>query len=416
MLYKLGPKKRFINFNDELVNNTLDESFKFLSTNSFSRAELSESTGDIRNIHYGDIHTKLPTICNVFEESLPYLDSNISEKNLNKLVYLCDGDIVIADASEDYKDIGKSVEVFGTNKVKCVAGLHTILARPIKPFAKGFWGQLLQTYNVRLQIMKYATGVSVLGISKSNIGKVIVRIPKRQEEQKKIADFLFAVDKKISQLKKKNALLHQYKKGVMQQLFCQKIRFKDDNGNAYPEWTMQSIGKFIEEYKERVDAFTELPILTSSRVGLFRQSKYYANRELSNEGEYGVLPRGYFTYRHMSDDLVFKFNVNNLCDRGAISKEYPVFRAIGMNSYFLEISLNEGAEFKRFAIQQKQGGTRTRLYLSNLKQFKFPIPSLEEQNKISDFIGSLDKKIKGIARQIEQTQQFKKGLLQQMFV
>ena len=135
-----------------------------------------------------------------------------------------------------------------------------------------------------------------------------------------------------------------------------------------------------------------------------------------NEGEYGVVPKGYFTYRHMSDDLVFKFNLNRNWERGAVSKEYPVFKTVGMNSYFLELCLNEGSEFKRFAIQQKVGGTRTRLYFKNLVKLKLNTPCLEEQNKISEFLQAIDKKLEVVKQQIELTQTFKKGLLQQMFV
>ena len=235
--------------------------------------------------------------------------------------------------------------------------------------------------------------------------------PNSVKEQQKIADFLSTVDKKNSLLKEKHALLAQYKKGVMQKLFSQEIRFKDENGNDFPDWKIEPIGKYLEEYKERVTVETDIPILTSSRTGLYLQK-----RKVINEGEYGVVPKGYFTYRHMSDDLTFKFNLNREWDKGAVSKEYPVFKTVGMNSYFLETCLNEGNDFKRFAIQQKVGGTRTRLYYKNLVTLKLNTPSLDEQNKITDFLQTLDKKIKLVKKQIEQTQTFKKGLLQQMFV
>ncbi|PTO78447.1 restriction endonuclease subunit S [Vibrio splendidus] len=244
-------------------------------------------------------------------------------------------------------------------------------------------------------------------------GKILKSLPIRDrsfEEQLSLSSFLSTVDTKISQLTEKHRLLKEYKKGVMQQIFSQKMRLKDD-GKAFPDWKTEAIGKYLEPYKELVPASTDLPVLTSSRTGLYIQE-----RSVINEGEYGVLPLGYFTYRHMSDDLVFKFNVNRDYERGAVSKEYPVFKTIGMDTYFLETKLNEGHEFKRFAIQQKQGGTRTRLYFKNLKKLKLSLPCLSEQQKITQFLQSIDKKIDSITEQIEQTKQFKKGLLQQMFV
>ncbi|MGL4579195.1 MAG: restriction endonuclease subunit S [Shewanella xiamenensis] len=242
------------------------------------------------------------------------------------------------------------------------------------------------------------------------VKKLSIYLPSLQEQQK-IADFLIAVDSKISLLMEKHRLLNEYKKGAMQQLFSQQLRFKDKDGNAFPEWREEAVGKYLEPYKELVPANTNLPILTSSRTGLYLQE-----RTVINEGQYGVVPLGYFTYRHMSDDLIFKFNVNRLYERGAVSKEYPVFKTVGMDTYFLELKLNEGNEFKRFAIEQKQGGTRTRLYFKNLKELKLTLPCLAEQQKITQFLQSIDKKITAVAEQIEQTKQFKKGLLQQMFV
>lgn len=235
--------------------------------------------------------------------------------------------------------------------------------------------------------------------------------PSSKFEQQKIASFLTSVDSKISQLTENHRLLKEYKKGVMQQIFSQQLRFKDEDGKAFPEWKIERIGKYLEAYKELVSVNTEIPILTSSRTGLYPQE-----RSVINEGSYGVVPLGYFTYRHMSDDLVFKFNVNRIWERGAVSKEYPVFKTVGMDCYFLELQLNEGNDFKKFAIQQKQGGTRTRLYFKNLTELKLNIPCLKEQQKISQFLQSIDKKIDAVAQQVEQTKQFKKGLLQQMFV
>lgn len=238
-----------------------------------------------------------------------------------------------------------------------------------------------------------------------------ITLPVDNEEQQKIADFLTSVDTKISQLTEKHRLLKEYRKGVMQQIFSQQIRFKDEDGNAFPEWKFERIGKYLEPYKELVSVNTDIPVLTSSRTGLYPQE-----RAVTNEGDYGVVPLGYFTYRHMSDDLIFKFNVNRTWERGAVSKEYPVFKTVEMDSYYLELQLNEGNDFKRFAIQQKQGGTRTRLYFKNLKELKLNLPCLEEQKQIAQFLQSLDTKTEAVAEQIKQTKQFKKGLLQQMFV
>lgn len=188
------------------------------------------------------------------------------------------------------------------------------------------------------------------------------------------------------------------------------IRFPEFVG----DWKKEKIEPYLKLYVERVKADTDIPILTSSRNGLFLQKDYFDNRELDNDGEYGVVPKGYFTYRHMSDDSTFKFNINNLCDKGAVSKEYPVFTTQEMESFFLQLKLNHGEEFKRFAIAQKRGGTRTRLYFNRLIQLNLSIPTLPEQQKIAAFFKAVDEKVQQLDKKKDLLEQYKKGVMQKI--
>ncbi|TEU27177.1 restriction endonuclease subunit S [Acinetobacter seifertii] len=201
----------------EWEENNFSAQFNFHNTNSHSRALLTKY-GEIMNIHYGDIHTKFSMLFDVNKECIPFLNNEVNTSKITKEQFLKVGDLVIADASEDYKDIGKAIEVINLNNQKVVAGLHTYIARPIKPFALGFCGYMMQSFEVREQIKKLATGISVLGISKSNLGKVELRIP-CLEEQTKIANFLAAIDQKIEVVAKQIEQAKQWKKGLLQQLF-----------------------------------------------------------------------------------------------------------------------------------------------------------------------------------------------------
>lgn len=193
------------------------ESFVFHNTNSYSRALLSE-VGEVMNIHYGDIHTKFSMLFDVSKEIVPFLNDQIDSTKIAENQFLKEGDLVIADASEDYKDIGKAIEVVHLNNQKVVAGLHTYIARPVQPFALGFCGYLMQTFEVREQIKKLATGTSVLGISKTNIGKVEIKLPSL-EEQTKIANFLSSIDQKIDVVSEQLEQAKLWKKGLLQQMF-----------------------------------------------------------------------------------------------------------------------------------------------------------------------------------------------------
>lgn len=117
----------------------------------------------------------------------------------------------------------------------------------------------------------------------------------------------------------------------------------------------------------------------------------------------------------MSDDGTFKFNVNNTSSAIAVSKEYPVFTAVGLSTDFLLYILNNSADFARFAFMQKKGGTRTRLYLSTLRTWTPLLPSIGEQQKIADCLSSIDTLIAAETEKLEALKDHKKGLMQQLF-
>ncbi|GAA5106384.1 hypothetical protein GCM10023211_06090 [Orbus sasakiae] len=191
-----------------------------------------------------------------------------------------------------------------------------------------------------------------------------------------------------------------------------KLRFKEFSG----EWKLEKLGKFLKEYKEKIlVSKNDIPVYSSSRNGLQPQKDYFDDYEIKNESSYGVVPKGYITYRHMSDDNVFKFNINNFLDNIAVSKEYPVFSAVNLNSYFLLYKLNFGKDFKKFAIQQKLGGTRTRLYYNRLCEWVTFFTSLKEQQKIAEFLSSVDNKLQALKQKHQLLQQYKKGMMQKLF-
>ena len=180
------------------------------------------------------------------------------------------------------------------------------------------------------------------------------------------------------------------------------------------EWLYEKLEKFLIQHREISDYSNQYPVLTSSRKGIFLQSEYY-NKEVASEDNtgYNVVPRGYFTYRHMSDDEIFKFNINNIVDKGIVSTLYPVFTTNGINDYFLQTVLNEGREFRRFAILQKQGGSRTYMYFDKLKQLKVCLPPLAEQEKIAKILSAQDKVIELKEKLLEEKKKQKKYLMQQ---
>ena len=212
----LVPKLRFKEFKEEWKKISLINIFTIYNTNSLSRADLSDE-GLIKNIHYGDIHQKFNNILDVNKEKLPYIKSEINIRNGEN--YCQDGDLIFADASEDYEGIGKAIEVINVGNNKIASGLHTILARDTKKvMSLGFKGYLFNTSLIHNQIRVLANGFKVYGISKNNIYDLDVRIPTKME-QEKITKFLILLDKKIELQQRKIEALKIYKKGLMAYLF-----------------------------------------------------------------------------------------------------------------------------------------------------------------------------------------------------
>lgn len=149
---------------------------------------------------------------------------------------------------------------------------------------------------------------------------------------------------------------------------------------------------------------------------MFLQSDYY-KKEIASEDNtgYNVVPRGYFTYRHMSDDEIFRFNINTIVDKGIVSTLYPVFTITPLiDPCFLRETLNNGPDFQKYALLQKQGGSRTYMYFEKLKALTLPLPPLEEQRRIAEILTTQDKIIALKERRLAEKRRQKTFLAQRL--
>ncbi len=197
----------------------LGELYSFKTTNSFSRENLNYTLGEVKNIHYGDIHKNYHSHFYAGKERVPFINTSINIKKFPRDCYVLEGDLVIADASEDYADIGKTMEVINTNNQKILAGLHTFLARRKNTqLIIGFGGHLMQAHYVRVAIMRIAQGTKVLGVSTKRLAEIKLNIPTLPEQQK-ITSTLSALDKRIELETKYQKSLRAQKQYLLQNLF-----------------------------------------------------------------------------------------------------------------------------------------------------------------------------------------------------
>jgi len=183
------------------------------------------------------------------------------------------------------------------------------------------------------------------------------------------------------------------------------------------EWEVAGIGAHLEEFREISNDIDKYPVYSSSRKGLIPQSDYYDQKEATQTNlGYKIVPEGYATYRHMSDDDIFHFNINDSNHAVLVSNEYPVFTTKnGANLYFIISSLNDTSRFRQFCRSQKLGGTRTRLYYKNLITYHIAFPSSKEQQKIASILITQDKLISLQEQKVEFLKKLKKAYLEKMF-
>ncbi|MUU78319.1 restriction endonuclease subunit S [Winogradskyella endarachnes] len=240
-------------------------------------------------------------------------------------------------------------------------------------------------------------------------------------EQQKIAQFLTAVDSKLQQLNQKKELLAQYKKGVMQQLFSQQLRFKKDDGSDYPDWEEKKLGEVLKYY----DGTHQTPNYVSEGIPFysvehvtsnqFINTKFISDEVFEKENKRVMLEKGDILMTRIGD-----IGTSRLIDWDVKASFYVSLALLKQNKSLNPSYLNQHISSDSF---QRELWKRTihvafpkKINLGEIGNCHVQLPCMEEQQKIANYLSAIDSKIETVTQQIEATQQFKKGLLQQMFV
>ena len=366
------PKIRFKGYEDDW------EQRKFADM-AIRESAVQTASQEIPGVEYDDV---------VVEEGC--LNKDISSKETKKSGILFDGSQVL------YGKLRPYLHNWLNPDFKGVAVGDWWVLKPID-LNKNFLYRLIQTQQFD-NIANQSAGSKMPRADWNLISNSAFMVPFPNEEQRKIGDYFLSLDHLIT--------LHQRK--------C--YRFIDI---ALDAWEQRKLGDNIIEYHEVTTENNQYPVLTSSRKGIFLQTEYYSGNQVASSDNtgYNVVPYGYFTYRHMSDDQIFYFNINDIVENGIVSTLYPVFTTnIKIDSRYLQYQLNYGREFAKFAILQKQGGSRTYMYLNKLKSLCLTMPkTIGEQKKISEYFMKLDHLITLHQRKCEETKSLKKYMLKKMF-
>ena len=284
-------------------------------------------------------------------------------------------------------------------------GQNTVLLHP--KINKDFYHILVKSNIFQVQVSRRVVGSTQKTLSLKDLKLFKLNIPAKPEQQK-IAEFLTAVDNKIEQLSKKQALLGEYKKGLMQQIFSQAIRFKADDGSDFPDWKENKVDEFMEVTRGQVLAVPEMRQVESE---IFKYPVY--SSQTKNNGL-----TGYYTDYLFEDCITWTTDGANAGDVNYRAGKFYCTNVCGV--------LRSKKGYANLCIAQILNSVSRRYvsYVGNpklmnnvMEKIKISIPSsINEQTKIANFLSSVDSKIEEVGKQLDESKQFKKALLQKMFV
>ena len=400
------PQLRFPEFNGDLEEKKLDDVGSFKSGTGFTEAEQGGKSG------------------------VPFF--KVSDMNLegNQKVMVSANNYVNDEqiARLNYKPINKKSVIFA--KVGAAVFLERkriadsfLIDNNMMAFTPTEDIDFIRQWFDTVRLSKYAQVGALPSYNASDLKTIKINLPSLPE-QTKIANFLAAVDTKIEQLSKKQALLGEYKKGLMQQIFSQATRFKADDGSEFPDWEEKKLGDLFSGIKGQglskgnitIDGLNKCILYGELYTTYPEVIKNIVSRTNSDDG-----------VKSQAGDLLVPCSTTttgiDLADVTAINEDNVL---LGGDMSILRLKKDGDSIFfayylthyKKFDLAKYgQGSTIVHLYYSHFKKIDLKFPSsVEEQTKIANFLSSIDNKIEQVGKQLDESKQFKKALLQQMFV
>jgi type I restriction enzyme S subunit len=390
----------------------LGEVCAFLRTNTLSRNQLNDTDGEVRNIHYGDVLVKYPSIIDARKQSIPFVNQEDYKESMNDFIE--DGDIVLADTAED-ETVGKACEIANIGSEKILSGLHTMLIRPQKGlFFPCFLGYQVNSVSYRKQLNALIQGIKVCSLGKQAIANTYFAVPPLPEQQR-IVSVLSLWDTAIA---KQTALIEQLtlrKRGLMQQLLTGKKRLKGFEG----EWKEVRLGEVasinrggsprpIEDYITDGDGYNWIKI---GDVGV--DAKYITRTEekIIKEGlsKTRFVKSGDFILSNsMSFGRPYILKIDGCIHDGwLVIQEYDKTFNIDFLYYILGYDTTL-AQYKSMAA----GSGVLNLNKEIVKEVMLKIPSIDEQKAIATILVESDKEIELANKKLEWLQEEKRGLMQ----
>jgi len=391
------PAIRFAGFNEPWKLYPLGEVGETRGGLTYTPADVVEEGGTLvlrsSNIQDGQI---------AFDDCV-YVSCAVPSKSIVR-----DGDILLCVRNGSRQLIGKSLLITKEHAGHAFGAFMSVY----RSECSGFVSELMNSHGFYQQVHEHL-GATINQITNASLNSFKFYFPTLPEQQK-IAAFLGAVDRKIQQLKRKQELLERYKKGVVQKLFSQELRFKREDGGEFPEWEEKRFDELAKRVTTKFD-----PTQSESRKCIelehVEKGTGAINGYLDSSTQLSLksaFKRGDVLYGKLRPNLR-KFHLATF--DGVCSSEIWVFRGHNFDSKLLFYLVQSDAFHA--AATMSSGSKMPRAEWSTVAETTFNVPtSLEEQSRIAGFLMALDAKVAGVAQAVAAAQKWKKGLLQQMFV
>lgn len=397
------PELRFPEFEGEWEEKKLGDIASFSKGKSLSKKDISEN--GVACILYGELYTKYNA----------FIDEIYSKTSVDKstLVQGKENQILIPSSGETSEDIA-TASCLVSNKVVYIGGDINIIT-PKKD--KGTFISLSLNNVNKNEIAKFAQGKSVVHLYNDHLKKTKIKIPNNLNEQEKIGTFFSKLDRQIELEEKKLELLEQQKKGYMQKIFSQKLRFKDENGKEYPEWEEKKLVDILERgNKDKVNEIGKYRRLTISLRGKGLHEVKQGRKTKDTRPFYqrfeGELIIGKQNFFNGSIAIVPREFDGFICSNAIMS--YKISNHMNPK-YLLEYLLQN--DFLRKNEYLADGTGQKEISEKKFEGLVVQLPnSINEQKKIGTFLEILDSLIETKSIKIKLLKQRKQGLLQKMFI
>ncbi len=391
--------------------------FDFKSTASYSRAEISDR-GEYGYIHYGDIHTKI----NFHLDINKYVSGYITKNQVKSYTIVEEGDLIMADASEDISGIGKGFEVINKPQERVISGLHTFLirAKDKDQFARKYIGYYHVNPLIKRQFDAFATGLKVYSLSKGIFKFIKIPLPPLPE-QKAIAEALSDADAWIESLEQLIAKKRLIKQGAMQ------VLLRPPSKNSEEGWEVRRLGEMAQLITKGTTPTSVGRDFQTSGINFIKIESISKNGKIELSKVAFIDLKTYeLLLRSQIQEGDILFSIAGALGRTAIVKKEILpantNQALGiirlnknsLDPRYLYYFFNQ-SEFQQMLNTISVTGAQPNLSLLNLNQFAIHFPkSQTEQAYIADILTDMDTEIERLENQLSKARQIKQGMMQEL--